>query len=326
MSEENRSEINLTILMPVFNDWQSLSLLIPKLEKELQSANLQAGLLLVDDGSTQKLPDRLAEITSPSVPSIDVVTLRRNLGHQRAIAVGLSYIEANYPNGPVVIMDADGEDCPADVPRLVRECLTHNGEKIVFAARTRRSEGLAFTCFYHLYRLVHWLLTGIPVRVGNFSIVPTGTLRRLVAVSELWNHYAAAVHKARLPMAFIPTERSTRLNGSPQMDLVSLVVHGLSAMAVFGDRIGVRLLIVVSLGILLALGGIVTVAAIRLFTDLAVPGWATYVSGLLLIIMMQMLLVVLGFVFVILAARNAVSVIPSRDYVHLMGSVRRIHG
>jgi hypothetical protein len=145
-------------------------------------------------------------------------------------------------------------------------------------------------------------------------------------VSELWNHYAAAVHKAKLPLTVIPTERSARLIGTPHMDLVSLVVHGLSAMAVFGDRIGVRLLMVVALAMLLALGSIVAVVAIRFVTDLAIPGWATYVSGLLLVMMMQMLIVILGFVFVILAARNSVNVIPSRDYIHIMDDIKRIHG
>ena len=326
MSVTKPLDIKLMILMPVYNDWQALSLLLPILELELKTAGLRTGLLLVDDGSTVKLPHSLAKIALPSIESIDVLTLRRNLGHQRAIAVGLSYIEANYPNRSVVIMDADGEDCPRDVPRLVHECLAHDNEKIVFAARTRRSEGLIFTFFYHLYRFIHLLLTGIPVRVGNFSIVPTDTLKRLVAVSELWNHYAAAVHKAKLPMALIPTERSERLQGTAHMDLVSLVVHGLSAMAVFGDRIGVRLLILVSLGMLVAVGGMVGVATIRLTTDLAIPGWATYVSGLLLVILMQMLLVILVFIFVILAARNAVNVIPKRDYVHIMDGVQRIYG
>jgi len=318
--------IQLMILMPVYNDWQALTLLIPILELELKSAGLRTGLLLVDDGSTVKVPQSLTQTALQSITSIDVLTLRRNLGHQRAIAVGLSYIEANYPNYSVVIMDADGEDCPKDVPRLVRECLAHDNEKIVFAARTRRSEGLLFTFFYHLYRIIHLLLTGIPVRVGNFSIVPKDALKRLVAVSELWNHYAAAVHKAKLPMVLIPTERSERLQGSPHMDLVSLVVHGLSAMAVFGDRIGVRLLIVVSISMVLTFGGMVSVATIRLATNLAIPGWATYVSGLLLVILMQMLLVILVFVFVILAARNSVNVIPSRDYAQIMGGVKRIYG
>jgi len=326
MSVATPSDINLMILMPLFNDWHALSLLLPVLEQELKSAGLRAGLLLVDDGSTQKLPESLSKMALPSIESIDVLTLRRNLGHQRAIAVGLSYIEANYPNYSVVIMDADGEDCPKDVPRLVRECLAHDGENIVFAARTRRSEGLLFTFFYHLYRVVHLLLTGIPVRVGNFSIVPTAALKRLVAVSELWNHYAAAVHKAKLPISLIPTERSKRLDGQTHMDLVSLVVHGLSAMAVFGDRIGVRLLMVVSLSMLLTVGGMVAAAMIRFATDLAIPGWATYVFGFLLVIMMQMLLVVLVFIFVILSARNAVNVMPSRDYLHIIDGVQRIHG
>lgn len=326
MAMINPSAIELMILMPTYNDWQSLTLLLPLLDKELKVANLRAGLLLVNDASTEKLPEYMSNSSLTSIRCIDVLTLRRNLGHQRAIAVGLSYIEAHHPKASVVIMDADGEDRPEDVPHLVRECNAHDGEKIIFAARLRRSEGLTFACFYHLFRLVHWLLTGIPVRVGNFSIVPAGKLKGLVAVSELWNHYAAAVHKAKLPMAFIPTKRGVRLNGAPHMDLVSLVTHGLSAMAVFGDRIGVRLLIVVSIGMLLALGGIVTVVIVRLTTDLAIPGWTTYVSGLLLVMLMQMLLVVLGFIFVILAARNAVNVIPSRDYVHIMDDVRHVHG
>jgi hypothetical protein len=326
MSVTELPGINLVILMPVFNDWEALSLLLPSLEHELETAALQVRLLLVDDGSTVKLPKSFPQIALQSIESIDVLSLRRNLGHQRAIAVGLSYIEANHQNCSVIVMDSDGEDCARDVPRLVTECLAHDGEKIIFAARTRRSEGLAFTFFYHLYRFVHWLLTGIPVRVGNFSIVPTGVLKRLVAVSELWNHYAAAVHKAKLPMSLLPTERCERLEGTPRMDLVSLVAHGLSAMAVFGDRIGVRLLIVVSLGMFLTFAGLVGVVVIRIATDLAIPGWATYVSGLLLVMLMQMLLVVLVFVFVILAARNAASVIPTRDYVHIMGGVQRIYG
>ena len=326
MSSLASSDHKLTILMPVYNDWKALSLLLPLLDRDLKTSGLKAGIFLVDDGSTVAAPESLCPSGLQSIQSVDVLSLRRNLGHQRAIAVGLSYIEANHPGCYVVVMDADGEDNPRDVLPLVRECVANRGEKIVFAARTRRSEGWAFAFFYHLYRLIHFILTGVHVRVGNFSVVPPSALKRLVAVSELWNHYAAAVHKAKLPMVLIPTERGERLEGPPRMDLVSLVVHGLSAMAVFGDRIGVRLLIVVSVGMILTVTGLIAVFIIRLTTDLAIPGWATYMTGLLLVMLIQMLLVVLVFVFVILAARNAVSVIPSRDYIHLMGNSRRIYG
>jgi polyisoprenyl-phosphate glycosyltransferase len=316
----------LVVLMPVYNDWDALSLLLMSLDHEVDTNDLSARIVLVDDGSTIAVPEGLVQLHYKSIISIDVVSLRRNLGHQRAIAVGLSYIEANHPQSLVVVMDCDGEDDPKDVPRLMRECLASRNERIVFAARMRRSEGWLFKCFYHLYRLVHFLLTGVRVRVGNFSIVPPQLLKRLVAVSELWNHYAAAVHKAKLPIAVIPTERSRRLGGQPRMDMVSLVVHGLSAMAVFGDRIGVRLLIVVSAGISMAVSGLIAVLAIRLTTDYAIPGWTTYAAGLLIVLLMQMFLVLLVFVFVILATRNAASVIPSRDYLYLTNGCQRLYG
>lgn len=316
---------NLIILMPVYNDWGALSLLLPILDRELKADGLTAGILLVDDGSTTSPPKNLGTLFE-AIATVDVLSLRRNLGHQRAIAIGLSYIEANHPQSSVVVMDSDGEDDPKDVPRLIRECVAHREEKIVFAARTKRSEGWIFTLFYHLYRAVHFLLTGVRVRVGNFSIVPPHALKRLVAVSELWNHYAAAVHKAKLPLELMPSERSARLAGPPRMDMVSLVVHGLSAMAVFGDRIGVRLLIVVSAGMILTVTALVIVICIRLVTDLAVPGWATYATGLLFVMLMQMLLVILVFIFVILAARNATNVLPAHVYGQFIGDRQRIYG
>ncbi|MGH7783900.1 MAG: glycosyl transferase, partial [Candidatus Binatia bacterium] len=226
----------------------------------------------------------------------------------------------------VVVMDCDGEDDPRDVPRLIQECVANDNQKIIFAARTRRSENLIFKLLYHVYRLIHFLLTGVQVRVGNFSVIPAGALKRLVAVSELWNHYAAAVHKAKLPMALLPTHRSRRLTGPSHMNFVALVVHGLSAMAVFGDRIGVRLLIVVSIGMGFASAALVCVIGIRLLTTLAIPGWATYATGILLVMLIQMLIVVLVFAFVILAGRDTVSIIPSRDYVHITGEIRQVYG
>ena len=311
--------------MPVYNDWNALSLLLPLLDRELKADGLTAEILLVDDASTTEPPKNFGKVFE-AIATVDVLLLRRNLGHQRAIAVGLSYIEANYPHSSVVVMDSDGEDDPKDVPRLIGECVAHRGEKIVFATRTKRSEGWIFTFFYHLYRLIHFLLIGIRVRVGNFSVVPPRALKRLVAVSELWNHYAAAVHKAKLPMEFIPSDRATRLAGPSQMDVVSLVVHGLSAMAVFGDRIGVRLLIVVSAGMVLTVTALAIVIATRLVTDLAIPGWATYATGLLFVMLLQMLLVILVFVFVILAARNAAHVLPIHDYGQFIGDRQRIYG
>jgi len=326
VSGPDTREDNLIILMPVFNDWETVSLILPALDRELTNGGLRAQVLIVNDGSMTPAPSGLGSISFTAIASIDVLVLRRNLGHQRAIAVGLAFVEANRQCQAVVVMDSDGEDDPRDVPRLVRECIAAENQKIIFAERTRRSENLIFRMLYHLYRLGYFLLTGIHVRVGNFSVIPAGMLPRLVAVSELWNHYAAATYKARLPIALLPTRRSLRLAGHSRMNFVALVVHGLSAMAVFGDRIGVRLLIVVAIAMGLAIGALIAVVCIRLFTSLAVPGWATYVSGFLLMMLIQMFFVILAFAFMILAARDTASIIPSRDYIYLTGGLEQIYG
>jgi hypothetical protein len=326
MNDSTNADGNLIILLPVYNDWTALSLLLPSLDQQLDAHGFVADILIVDDGSTVSSPAGLEQRSFRSIKTIDVLPLHRNLGHQRAIAVGLAYIEANRHCPAVIIMDCDGEDDPKDVPRLIRACAARKNRELIFAERTRRSENLGFRFFYHLYRLLHYLLTGVPVRVGNFSMVPASTLRRLVAVSELWNHYAAAVHKARFPMALIPTERSRRLEGSSRMNLVALVVHGLSAMAVFGDRIGVRLLIVVGSAMGAVICALLLVMGVRVFTTLAIPGWATYATASLLIMLIQMLLVVVVFAFVILAARDQASIIPSRDYVFFTSEIQRVYG
>src|SRR5262249_10223862 len=144
---------------------------------------------------------------------IDILHLRRNLGSQRAIAIGLAYIEENITCGAVVLMDSDGEDDPRDVPRLLAKYQQEAGKKIVFAGRARRSESFLFRVFYLLYKVMHIVLTGRRIRVGNFSVIPRSHLRALVVVSEMWNHYAAAVFASQQPFVIVPTTRARRLAG-----------------------------------------------------------------------------------------------------------------
>jgi hypothetical protein len=125
------------------------------------------------------------------------------------------------------------------------------------------------------------VLTGRRVEVGNFSVLPWSVLERLVGVSEIWNHYAAAVYRARLPVVQIDVPRAARVTGESRMSFVALVTHGLSAISVYGETVGVRMLFLAAGLILLVLLGIAAVVGVRLFTTLAIPGWATTASGLL---------------------------------------------
>jgi polyisoprenyl-phosphate glycosyltransferase len=299
--------------MPVRDDWRSVSQLIVQLEETLSKANCVPDVLLVDDHSLNRAETTTFPDSCRTIQAIRVLRLRRNLGHQRSIAIGLVALLSTKGYDAVIVMDADGEDSPAGVISLLDAFRHTNGKKAIFAQRQRRSEGVLFRCCYQVYRQLHLLLTGIEVRVGNFSILPVSYLGTLVVQSELWNHYAATIFRSRLPFDQIAIDRGRRLAGESTMNFVGLVIHGLSAISVFGDVVGVRVLIGALMGAFLGSLAIAAVAAVRLFTDLAVPGWATYMIGLITIIIIQLVSIASSFTFFILSSRVNPGFIPMRD-------------
>lgn len=314
----------LVILIPVFNDWPAVAILLRNLDSVLQAHHLTARLLLIDDASSEPPAPDFPGGPFHAIVRAEILELRRNLGHQRALAIGLAHIHEHIPCEAVLIMDGDGEDAPEDVPRLLEKYKAEGGRCIVFAQRLKRSESAIFKICYRLYRYTHLLLTGHAVRVGNFSLVPFSAVERLVAVDELWNHYAAAVFKARLPRAEVPTHRAKRLAGKPRMNFVALMLHGLSAISVFGDIVGARLLGATVAVILLTLLGLAGVFIVRTATDLAIPGWATTAAGLLLVVLLQAIMISLIFVFIILNGRKSANFLPIRDYRYFVLRVRSV--
>ena len=114
-----------------------------------------------------------------SVRAIRILRLRRNLGHQRAIAIGLMHINKTIVCDAVIVMDADGEDTPEGVVQLLDAYSKNGGSEAIFAERSRRVESLLFRAFYLFYKILHRGLTGVGVRVGNFSILPSQYLSPL---------------------------------------------------------------------------------------------------------------------------------------------------
>jgi polyisoprenyl-phosphate glycosyltransferase len=306
--------LRLIVLMPLRDDWTSAAELIRRLDNAISSDACTMEIILVDDGSVQRCDRNDFQMGFSVVRAIRILRLRHNLGHQRAIAIGLAHVHNTTSCDAVVVMDADGEDAPEGMAQLLRAYSDSHGAKAIFAERSRRSESLVFRSFYYLYKFLHRSLTGISVRVGNFSILPSQYLNALVVMSELWNHYAAAVFRSNLPFTMIPIPRGTRIAGTSRMNFVALVSHGLSAISVFGDIVGVRLLLGSLAGALLAGLGMVLVAVIRLFTNRAIPGWATYATGIFAIIMIQLITIATSFTFFILSNRTSLGFVPLRDY------------
>jgi hypothetical protein len=310
----------LVVLSPVFDDWDAARLVLPRLDDALVTCGAEARVVLIDDGSIRPVPSDLVTASFKAIREIRVLSLRRNVGHQRALAIGLAFVHEQLPCDAVVVMDADGEDDPPDVSRLVTALRDRKGESIVFARRMRRSEGIFFTALYRLYRWVHLVMTGISVQVGNFSVIPFSLLGRLVVVSELWNHYSAAIFQSRIPYAMIPTARAQRLSGTSRMNFVALVAHGMSAVAVFADRVGVRLLIGSLVGLGLTLGTLTFVVVKWLVTAQAASGQLLTVIAVALVLFVQTLAAASLFVLQVLFARGTSTFIPVRDYPFFVAS------
>jgi len=313
--------LRLLILIPVFNDWEVLSLLLPRIDAALADEGLSAEVLLVDDGSTMERAGSLRIGKLTAIERIDVLELARNLGHQRAIAIGLAWTRENRPTRTVVIADGDGEDSPADIPRLVEKFEATGRKKIIFAARTRRSEHWTFQLGYRTYQLLHVILTGQRVRVGNFSVVPPRAVARLAVISETWNHYAAAVFNSRLDYETLPAARGKRLGGRSRMNFTALVVHGLSALSVFSHVIGVRLLVATAMLICGVLAGFGIGLAAEAFDPRPMPAWTPVLMAVLLALLVQQAIVATSFVLLVLSNRQGASFIPIREYHYFVAQV-----
>lgn len=310
MGEGELTQFRLVIVMPVYRDAVSAARLLEALLPQFKPLGIQLRILMVDDGSPVPLLDELQlKVVAPGC-GIEVLRLRRNVGHQRAIALGAALVHEQIPCDAMLVMDADGEDRPEDAVRLVQRFRELVAPRIVFAERTRRSESWLFCVLYRCFQISHWLLTGIRVRVGNFSIVPARFLPALATQPAMWNHYAAAIFHSRLPFEMIPTRRGQRLDGRSQMNYFSLIMHGLHAISVFCDIVGVRLLMLVfSLACLC--GGLL----------LTSPSWALYGWGALMIL----LLVTLGcfsLVLNLMSQRNSLDFLPVRDYKYFIEYLR----
>jgi polyisoprenyl-phosphate glycosyltransferase len=317
---------SVALLIPVFDDWDAVALLCHALDRACDGLTAVAlHVYLVDDGSSIPLPVDAFAWPRDALGSITSVRLRRNVGHQRAIALGLAYLYDKTDASAVLVMDGDGEDRATDAIALVQRHIS-DPTRVIFASRRRRLEGLIFQAGYTLYRACHRALTGIEVRIGNFSIVPRHLVGAIVVSSESWSHYAASVVKARLPLTTVPMDRGDRLAGRTRMNYVTLVTHGLSAISVFRELVGSRLL--------LASSGLAVAGAVTLLGLLALAATGRVVlserSSILLALLvltgLQALAASFVVAFSILGGRDQSSFVPIRDYHYYIEAVVALNG
>lgn len=269
------------VVMPIYEDVEASSKLFLELAR---TQGMDTCIVAVDDGSVRQ-PVQVAAIEAAGLDGV-VIRLRRNVGHQRAIAIGLSYVAEHFGDDVVVVaMDSDGEDTPESITELVSGLASPDVD-VVVATRRSRVESLKFKTFYVVYKLLFSLLSGRRISFGNFMAAKLPAVRRLASMQELWTHVAAAVLSSKLRVQSCALDRGARYAGRSKMNFVGLALHGFRALMVFAEdvlvRVGIACTLVAGLSVV---GGVLALLLKTL--GFATPGWFSLAFGILLLVFLQ---------------------------------------
>jgi len=308
----------MVIVTPFYDDQESFAKLIVDLKAQITSS---FRVVVVDDGSLNNPTNKAAYDLSGL--NLDILKLKRNVGHQKAIAIGLNYVQKNYINdGPFVIMDSDGEDSPSSINLLV-ESLNEECVDAVVATRKSRVESYSFLFFYAVYKWIFKILVGRKIDFGNFIGLSRTSLERVTQMPETWIHFAAAVLVSKVRLRRIPIARSSRYEGKSKANFVSQVLHGFRALMVFAENVLVRVGLACAFVAIVAV--ILMLLAISLkFLGYATPGWFSVVMGILLLMFLQTGALTLMTLMLTGVVRNGT--IQSVDYIEFIKSVEKING
>ncbi|RPG94589.1 MAG: glycosyltransferase [Candidatus Pelagibacter sp. TMED286] len=227
----------IIILIPVYNDWESLEKLIKEINDNIKDFNdIKFECLIVNDASTIQQPN----FFKPNkFVSFEILNMRENKGHARCNAFGIRYIFQNKKFDYLILMDGDGEDRPVEIKSLVNN-INERPSKSVVAKRIKRSEGLFFKFLYHVHKLITFFFTGKNVNFGNYSILTKKDVGTLHTKASLWSSFSGSVKKHLKDFNEINSIRGLRYFGPSQMSLLRLIIHSLSIMAVFRYQVFIR--------------------------------------------------------------------------------------
>lgn len=272
---------DLIIVTPIYEDNEASAKLFKELSNEFDG-NLF--VVAIDDGSVKE-PVEISNLISVGLDGI-VIKLKRNVGHQRAIAIGLGYVSEHISkNQKVVIMDSDGEDTPKSIKELVKPLELSNVD-VVVAQRKSRVESLKFKAFYVVYKWVFSILSGRKISFGNFMALKPNAVKRLSSIQELGTHIAGTVLSSKLRIKTISLDRGARYAGQSKMNFVGLVLHGFKGLMIFAEDVLVRVGIVSAVIAGFAIAGAILAILLKV-SGFATPGWFSMALGILFLVFLQ---------------------------------------
>ncbi|MDC0426388.1 glycosyltransferase family 2 protein [Pelagibacteraceae bacterium] len=223
-----------TILIPIFNDWESLKKLLIEINNSIKNLkDVQFDCVVVNDHSTIKSP----EIKIPVwINSVKIIHMNKNKGHARCNAFGIKYLSMSKNLDYLILMDGDGEDRPEEIESLVKKVLSDPSKSVV-AKRIKRSEGYIFQMLYRVHKYLTLLTTGKLINFGNYSCLTKSDIIKISNKASLWSSYSGTFKKNIKNYNEVSSTRGMRYFGPSQMSLFKLLIHSFSIIAVFKYRV-----------------------------------------------------------------------------------------
>jgi len=236
------------ILIPIYNDWESLNILLSKIFSFNKNSGYKFNILIIDDNSLEKNNKNLSSIFANE---IEILRNEKNIGHGRSIAKGVEYLKKNKQFDFLIVMDGDGEDRPEEISELVNKSL-NNPDKTITANRVKRSEGFFFKFLYECHKILVFLFTGKSIKFGNYVSIPYSHLSLIFDKNDLSVSFSGTVEKYIFNKDFINSFRGLRYQGPTKMTFLKLILHSFRIISIFKFNFFFRSLVFSSaIGILL---------------------------------------------------------------------------
>ena len=229
--------IKVKILIPIYNDWQSVFKLIENINFIVSTLDAEFSVIIFNDTSTEIRPE--FSIDLHGLKSVQIINMKENRGHARCNATGLKYIGEKEDFDYVIPMDGDGEDRPEELSLLIEKIKDYPG-KVVTANRVKRSEGFIFKFCYLAHKYLTLVFTGRTIKYGNFTCLPKSIVQQMVNEPATWSSFSGSLAKIEKDRKSIPSERGTRYFGQSKMSFINLLKHSLSIISVFKATLLIR--------------------------------------------------------------------------------------
>jgi len=229
--------MKIIILIPVYNDWQSLTKLLDEINRLSISSEYDISVFVVNDASNFDRQNENKDLDN--IKSIKILNMKMNQGHARCIATGLRYIYEKEEFDYIIPMDGDGEDRPEEISDFLNQIKNHI-EKPIVGERIKRSESFLFRVCYQLHKFITLTFTGKTIKFGNYTCLPKATVEKMINEKATWNSFSGALTKLENDLISIPSTRGKRYFGPSKMSFYNLIKHSLSIISVFRKTFLIR--------------------------------------------------------------------------------------